>query len=137
MVSLAGDDARLLISAANILRREKKYDNLSKTIHNNAVELLKNQCDQPCVPAKTLALLAQTYYKQKKYDLSIEYFRRALALDYGRVQWRLLLAQMLSETKQVPQAVHEARICLRLQPKMAGAKKLLAELSIMPDALAN
>jgi tetratricopeptide (TPR) repeat protein/O-antigen ligase len=137
MVSLAGDDARLLISAANILRREKKYDNLSKTIHNNAVELLRKQCDQPCVSATTLALLAQTYYKQKKYDLSIEYFRRALALDYGRVQWRLLLARMLSETKQVPQAVHEARICLRLQPKMAGAKKLLADLSIMPDALAN
>ena len=79
--------------------------------------------------------MAKVIQYEQDYESAIEYYRRALALEYGRVSWRLQLARLLAETGQVPEAVHEARICLRLRPQMRAARKLIEDLSVRPGGL--
>ena len=38
---------------------------------------------------------------------------------------------------RIPEAIHEARICLRLQPQMDAAKKLIEDLSVLPGAMSE
>jgi hypothetical protein len=44
---------------------------------------------------------------------------------------------MLAEVNRVPEAIHEAQVCLRLEPQMEAAKKLLASLAVIPNARTN
>ncbi|MFB0525743.1 MAG: hypothetical protein ACETVZ_09375, partial [Phycisphaerae bacterium] len=60
--------------------------------------------------------------------------RRALALDYGQVGWRLDLARLLIEMGKIPEAMRQARICLQLRPQSKSAEKLVANLSVHPAA---
>ncbi|MCJ7674310.1 MAG: hypothetical protein MUO33_04050, partial [Sedimentisphaerales bacterium] len=63
-----------------------------------------------------------------------DYYRRALALDYGQVYWRFSLARLLAEANRIDEAIREARICLRLRPEFEAAKKLIADLSVRQAA---
>ncbi|MBN1763792.1 MAG: O-antigen ligase family protein [Sedimentisphaerales bacterium] len=134
---LAGENAGQLYHLAGVLNRKPAYKELSDRLRHKALELLEQKRLRPDLSAGMLAGLAYVYYQEKDYELAIEYYRRALALDYGRVQWRLLLARLLAETNQISEAVHEARICLRLYPRMPGAEELLAKLSLAPDNREN
>jgi len=51
------------------------------------------------------------------------------------VGWRLKLAELLAETKNFTEAIHQARICLRLRPQLNAARQLIATLSVMPEAI--
>ena len=99
------------------------------------VELLKKKCSGPEVTASALASLAKIFGKKQDNEAAIEHYRRALYLEYGQVQWRYALARLLAETDMVPEAIHEARICLRLSPQFDPAKQLIKELSILPDSI--
>jgi tetratricopeptide (TPR) repeat protein len=81
--------------------------------------------------------LANVYRKQKDVESAIEYYNRALALDYGQVQWRLTLARLLADTGKIAEAIHEARICLRLRPQLEAAKRLIEQLSVLPESVAE
>lgn len=41
----------------------------------------------------------------------------------------------LSETGRIPEAIHEARICLRLNPQSQSANNLIADLCVLPVAI--
>ncbi|KKL21893.1 hypothetical protein LCGC14_2440870, partial [marine sediment metagenome] len=45
--------------------------------------------------------------------------------------WRIRLARLLAAAGQIEDAIHEARICLRLRPQMAEARKLIEDLSVL------
>jgi tetratricopeptide (TPR) repeat protein len=77
--------------------------------------------------------VANIYQKNKDYDTAIDLYYQALVLDYGQVNWRLQLAKLLTENRQVAQAMHETRICLKSRPQLKAAKTLLADLSVHPD----
>ncbi len=68
----------------------------------------------------------------KDNEKAVEYYRRALELDYAQVWWRFALAVLLTEMDRVPEALHEARICVRLRPQFNRAKALVVELSADP-----
>ena len=55
---------------------------------------------------------------------AVECYRRALALNYGQVSWRLQLAELLVKMDRVNEAMEEAKICLQLHPRYAPASKL-------------
>lgn len=135
--SAAGNDTRRLISLSAALESSEKHRELANRVQKKTMDLLKKQCEQPNVSATTPAYLARLYYKQKKFDLAIEYFRRAIMLDYGRIEWRMALARILTKTNRIPEAIHETRVCLRLEPQMESAKKLLASLVVMLDEKTN
>lgn len=133
-VSIAGDDIGRLRHVANVLE-DMQYSDLAEQIREKVKDLFEAECSQPDAPPSVFASLADIYRKQQVNEAAIEYYRRALALDYGQVCWRLSLARLLAETEQVPEAIHEARICLRLQPQLKEAVKLLGDLSVHPAAL--
>jgi len=79
--------------------------------------------------------MASIYGREGDNETAIEHYRRALALDYSHVPWRLNLARLLAETDRIPEAIHEARIGLRLRPQFKAAEKFIADLSILPGAV--
>lgn len=52
--------------------------------------------------------------------------------DYDQIGWHYALAQLLAAEDRVDDAMREARICLRLRPDHAAAKRLIEQLSIHP-----
>ena len=130
-ISAAGDNISRLQFVARALE-DMQYNDLAKQARQKAKELLEIKCSQPDASAGDFASLAGVYRSQQDNDKAIEYYRRALELDYGQVHWRYELARLLAETDRIPQALNEARICVRLRPQFKAAERLVAELSVNP-----
>lgn len=60
---------------------------------------------------------------------AIEFYQRALARDYGQVDWRFRLAVLLQKSGQLDSAAREARACLGMRPQMREAADLLDNLN--------
>ncbi len=136
-VAIAGDNTGRLSYVANILADTKEHGDLVGRTQAKVIDLLKAKCQEPDAPAWAFASLANIYRKEKDNEAAIKHYRRALTLDYGQVYWRFALARLLAETDRIPDAIHEARICLRLQPQMNAAKKLIEALSVLPGAISE
>jgi len=122
---------------ASLLQRNDGHQELAAKARDEAIKLLKARVEEPDASASALASMARICIQDEQPDTAIQYYRRALALDYGQVGWRLSLARALVKVGKFAEAMHEARICLRLRPQMQAAKKLIEELSVHPDALAQ
>jgi O-antigen ligase len=136
-VAIAGDNTGWLSRVANTLAGMEEHKDIVEKAQARVVDLLREKCSGPDAPAWALASLANICRKEKDNEAAIEYYRRALALDYSQVYWRLALARLLAEMDKIPEASHEARICLRLQPQMNAAKKLIEDLSVLPGAVSE
>jgi len=136
-LAIAGDNTGRLTHVANILADTQEHKDIVEETRQKVINLLKERCQQPDAPASALASLANVYRRENDNDKAIECYRRALALDYGQVNWRFTLARLLADEGHVREAIHEARICLRLRPQFKAAEKLIADLSILPGAVAE
>ncbi len=136
-LAIAGDNVGRLRYVANIFAKTKENNDIAKKAQAKIIEFLKAKCQKARAPAWAFASLANICRKENDNEAAIEYYRRALALNYGQVQWRLALARLLAETNRIPEAIHEARICLRLRPEFKAAKKLIEKLSVLPGAVAE
>lgn len=134
-ITLAGSDMYRLNHVANILDNLTGHDEPAKELRLRVFGLLKTRSQEPDAPAWIFASLANIYRKQNAYTEAMEYYRHALVRDYGHVNWRLALAGLLAKTDHISEAIHEARICLRLKPQFNAAEKLIEELSILPGAM--
>jgi len=132
-VVIAADDTGRLSYVANRLAEIEEHKELAEKATAQARILLEQRCSQPDAPAGALASMAAICTRENDMEAAIEYYRRALALDYGQVNWRFNLAKLLAETGQIAEAIHQARICLRLRPQFQAAKKLIEELSVQPQ----
>jgi O-antigen ligase len=130
-ISAAGDDIGRLRYVATVLE-DMQYSDLAEQACQKAKELLEIKCSQPDASAEDFASLAGVYRDQQANEKAIEYYRSALQLDYGQVHWRYALAILLAETDRIPEALHEARICVRLRPQFKEAERLVADLSVNP-----
>ena len=133
-VSMAGDDIAWLNYVVGVLE-DMQYVDLAKLARNRMKDLLEAQCARGDASARIYLYLGNIYRKQQKDEAAIEYYRQALAMDYGRVHWRLEFARLLAKKERIPEAMHEARICLRLRPQLKAAQRLLADLSLHPGSL--
>jgi O-antigen ligase len=131
---IAGNDIDRLNHVAGVLE-DMQYNDLAEQAREKVKDLLEVACSQPNTLAPAFASLANIYRKQGNNNAAIEYYRRALALDYGQVEWRLDLARLLAQTQKIPEAMREARVCLQVRPQLEAAKKLIADLSVHPAAL--
>jgi tetratricopeptide (TPR) repeat protein len=136
-VMLAGENTSRLSHIANLLAESDEHQTLAEQARMQVVELLKAKCQEPDAPAEAFASLANIYRMQKNSEAAIEHYRRALVLDYGQVAWRLVLTRLLAETGRIPDAIREARTCLRLSPQFKAAEKFLNDLSVLPGAVAE
>ena len=133
-VSAAGNDIDKLIYTANVLADMQYYD-LQAGVRSKVKGLLEQQCSRPDASALSLAMLADIYAKERDAAAAINFYRRAIALDYGQVRWRMELAGLLVQDHRVLEAMKEARICLRLQPKSKPAEELIRKLAMLPELL--
>ncbi len=129
-VSLAGNDYGRLGYVAGQLSQMDENQQMAGQARTEITRILQEKCAQPDAPAGVLAALGYLCLKEKDFTMAAECFRRALDLEYSQVQWRLAMAQTLVELNQMDEAIHEARICLRLRPQLTAAKKLIEELSV-------
>ena len=125
--------AERIIAKVKSEANEKLRAESQERARAEAITLLKKYCNRPEAPAGTLVTVANVCRQDKDDLAAICYYRRALAQQYGQGHWRLDLARLLARTGQPRQAIHHARICLRLQPGMTQAKRLIADLSILSD----
>ena len=134
-VTIAGENMGRLSHVADLLAQSDEHQALAEEARTQVTRLLKARCQEPDAPAGVLASLANIYRREKDNEAAIEHYRRALVLDYGQVQWRFALATLLAETGKIPEAIHEARICLRLRPQFKPAERLIENLSVLPGAV--
>ncbi|MFC1738354.1 O-antigen ligase family protein [Planctomycetota bacterium] len=132
-ISIAGENTNRLNYVAHILE-DMQYQDLSKKVWGQLQNLLVEKSSQSDASARIFASLANVCRRQDNDEAAIENYRRALAIDYGQVNWRFALAGLLSRVGEKSQAIDEARICLRLRPQFKAAERLIAELSVQPEA---
>ena len=130
-MSVAGDDIGRLQHVANLFD-DMEYADLAEQARGRIEDLLETRCSKPGAPASAFASLASIYKDRQENDAAIEYYRRALALDYNQVGWRLELAGLLMETGKIPEAMREAKICMQLRPESKVVERLVADLSVHP-----
>ena len=128
-MALAAGNADALRHLASRLEQAGVNADLATAARAQARELLEKACARPDAVPDDLATLAAQSAGDGDHARAVELYRRALARNYDDVGWRMGLASALAETGQVDLAMHEARICLRLRPRHAGAEKLIGELS--------
>ena len=131
VISLAGENIDRLLYLVNIFT-DAQYADLAQQCQSKAKTLLQDKCSTPVASAGDNACLANIYKQLNENDSAIEYYNRALTLNYGQVAWRMELAKLLAQTGNISEAMSQARICLRISPDYKEAEKLLADLSVSP-----
>jgi tetratricopeptide (TPR) repeat protein len=117
---------------ATVLGNDPASVAIAAHCRDEAMALLESEARRPDAVAGTLAELADAYRRTGHGAQAIAWYRKALDLDYGRVDWRLQLANALASQGQTSDAIREARICLNLHPESKDAQDLLSELSSSP-----
>jgi len=111
---------------------DMQYNDMAELAIKKMKDLLEMRCSGTEASGGTFESLARIYSRQHKKYAAIEYYRRALALDYSQVHWRIELVKLLAETQQIPEAIKEIKICLRLRPGLKMAEELLEQFSVNP-----
>lgn len=136
-VTLSADSTSRLSHVADLLAESDQHQYLAEQARSRVLEVLESKCEAPDAPAQAFASLANIYRKEGMNEAAVRYYRRALALDYGQISWRLALTKLLAETDNIPEAIREARTCVRLGPQVKAAEKLLADLCVLPGAVTD
>ena len=128
-VDLAGENIDHLSAMVEVLEAVNGETELLADVREKVIMLLHQRCQEPDTPAVALVSLAEMYRSVGRATEAIESYRRALALDYGEVNWRLSLARLLAEVGELEEAVRETQTCLRFRPGYGPAVDLLDMLS--------
>ncbi len=92
-----------------------------------AADELAADAAKPDATPVTLAERAEAIADQGQSAEAAALFERALAEEYGNVDWRLRRARCLLDAGRPAEAAAEARLCLQLRPGMADASTLASE----------
>jgi tetratricopeptide (TPR) repeat protein len=128
-LEIAGDNASRLRVIAGVFQDRGQSTEAVETVRAKMLTQLEKQSLEPMAPAWVFASLAVAYQQNGRLDDAIAHYRRALAKDYGQVNWRYRLARLLGETGKIRQAIEEAETCLRLRQGHTGAQRLIERLS--------
>jgi O-antigen ligase/tetratricopeptide (TPR) repeat protein len=136
--SLTGDNmGRVNILARLLAQTDRNQDKLYETALRRTKTQLEIQSKKPEASAAVFMALASVYTKDNELETAIDHCRQALMRDYSQGDWHFHLAKLLAAHGQLAEAMHEARICLRLQTGHIAAKRLIEELSVRPETVAE
>ena len=127
-VELAGDNATWLLKVAADIEKLGPNNELVAKARSRATELLVRQCERNDAQAGLLALTADYTLRNGDSDTAAAYYRRALAKNCGKLDWRLSFAEALAQSGQISQAIDQVQICLQLEPELPEAKELIVDL---------
>ncbi len=128
-LELAGDALQNLYYVERLLGGDPAQRELFEKARDKRISLIKTQCEDEQAPPRVKAELARIYQEKQDYQNAVLFYRQALSEDYGHVYWRYNLAECLAKLDQTGEAIHEARICLRLRPHFEAAERLIGALS--------
>jgi tetratricopeptide (TPR) repeat protein len=132
-LQLAGDNVEWLSHVANKLSASGGPNQLADAARVKVLERLEEKSREPGASARVLVSLANLYGRCGDVELGIDCYRQALMKEYGQVSVHLELARLLKRAGRTGEALHEAQVCLRLSPDLVPAKRLVEELSILPE----
>lgn len=127
---LAKGDRQRLSALTAALAGLPEYHALADEANAESIELLKAECARPRPSPESLSALAQYWAGQGDFERGANCYRQALQLDYARVDWHMARAAALLQLGRKPEAEHEARIALRLQPQRTDARQMIQDLSV-------
>ena len=131
-LEIAGERIHQLAILLGLLEGSGEYAALAETVRETFVVLLERECQKPTVSAWALASLGGVYRRSGRFREAIECYDRALALQYGMVDWRYNLARLYRQTGALDKAIQEVRRCLQVRPEHMPSKQLLRELLAVP-----
>lgn len=129
-IEISGDIPSRLLYLVSYFT-ESRYEDLAQECRMKVKNILEKKCVSSGSASDNVSL-AQIYKQLNEKKSAIEYYHRALALDYGQVSWRIELAKLLADSGDIPEAMNQVKICLRIKPNFKEAEKLLADLSLSP-----
>ncbi|MFC1761249.1 O-antigen ligase family protein [Planctomycetota bacterium] len=132
---LAENNIGRLRILAEILSNATGENELEEKIRIQIREQIEIACERDDAAADTFVSLARLQHHEGNNDAAIANYRQALMRNYNNVSWRYELSRLLVDDGQAKEAIHEARICLRLQTDCDWARKLIADLSVRPDVV--
>jgi tetratricopeptide (TPR) repeat protein len=127
--ALASDNYERLTILTSVCGESNEYASSVADLSAAAEQSLRKRAAAVDARPTELATLADADYKRRDFASAAEFYRRALNQDYKQVQWRLQLARALKELGQFDDALHEARICLRIHPRDHEAESLIEDLA--------
>jgi tetratricopeptide (TPR) repeat protein len=133
-MQIADGNVQGMFRIAEILEQMKTHMDIAQSARAQGVQLLRRHAAEANATALDLAEMARLLCEEENYVSAAEYYRRALAKEYGRVDWHYALAKVLATSGAIEDAMHEARVCLRLKPMMPEARKLMESLSVKSGA---
>jgi tetratricopeptide (TPR) repeat protein len=133
-MEIAAGNVQGMFRIAEILEQMRTHSDIAETARAEGVNLLRQHAAGVNATALDLAEMGRLLCEEKNYVSAAEYYRRALAKEYGRVDWHYALAKVLATSGATEDAMREARVCLRLKPMMPEARKLVEELSVKSGA---
>jgi tetratricopeptide (TPR) repeat protein len=128
----AQDNSRLYVrlrQLATLCARDTRYEQLGHKLRAASEVELRRLAATEQSTAYGLAALARIDFDRNDFDSAVALYRRSLVLDYARVDRRLMLAKALAKLARNDEAIHEARICLRLKPGLKEARDLIGRLA--------
>lgn len=131
-LQIAGEDLYRLNVMVSVLEATGQSTESVEQVRRKVVALLEQRCRESDPPAWALAWLGGIYARDGRMAEAIDFYRQALDLDYGRVDWRFNRARLLAEMGALADAIREAETCLRLRPEHAAAKRLIDRLLVDP-----
>jgi len=129
---LARNKCWRLLALAAMLSTTEENASLAEEIRQEAIPILRKQCESEYATANELATLAGISRNDKDYAGAADCYRRALVLNCDQVDWRLAFAYTLAELGETEEASHQAHMCLRIRPGMDGARNFIRKLSVRP-----
>jgi len=113
---------------ASLLEANNQEPQLATRCHSEMLAMLQADDQNGSATPDEIAELAAAKATQGDTADAIRLYDQALNADYGQVDWRLRLANLLLEAGQKSEALRQARICLHLQPQSIDAQKLVGNL---------
>ncbi len=130
-VSLCGDKVERLNYLALLMSTSENTDTALVTETQEKVfEILMQKSLEPDAPASVFASAAAICEKRGDIQNAVLNYEKALSLDYSQVSWRLKYASLLAQMGRKDDAVHQAKIVLRIKPGYAPAIKLIEKLVV-------
>jgi tetratricopeptide (TPR) repeat protein len=127
-VELANDKPDALLQLAEVLESQHVFGDVAAAARQRAFDKMQRDCEAENAPASELGELAQVFAEHGESDKAMQYYRRAIAADYGRTEWHLRLARLLAGKRDIAGAEREARVCLELNPQDVETQRFLVSL---------
>ncbi len=125
---LAGSDYRRLTELIRALPTGPDNTKLSQELAAEAESSLRTRVDAADAKSDDIAALAQIDMQRGDLASAIALFDRALSQEYTQIDWRMKMAHALAASGRIDDAIHQARICLRLRPNDADGDPIAKRL---------